>query len=112
MSKARGLNLQNRLADYLAANGWPSAQSVGAGRPGADVLGTPGVAFENKTADEFRILEFMRQAKVNAGSADIPVVVYWPRGFGAMSVEYVPTIVPLAYTVRLLRGAGYGNPIE
>lgn len=116
MSKARGLDLQNRLAEYLAANGWPSAQSVGSGRPGVDVLGcqikgTPGVAWENKTADEFRILEFVRQAKANAGALDVPVVAYWPRGAGAMSVASIPTIIPMLWTNRLLRWSGYGDPV-
>lgn len=128
MSKARGLDLQNRLAEYLAGHGWPAAQSVGSGRPGADILGTPGIAWENKTADEFRILEFVAQAKANAGpggcppgphacglrclTRDVPVVAYWPRGAGARSVELIPTIIPMAWTVRLLRGSGYGDPLE
>ena len=112
MSKARGLYLQNRLADYLAANGWPHAQSAGAGRPGADILGTPGLAWENKTADEFRILEFCAQARANATALDVPIVAYWPRGAGARSVECIPAIIPMLWTVRLLRGAGYGNPLE
>jgi hypothetical protein len=117
MSRGRGLNLQNELARYLAANGWPSAQSVGSGRGGVDVLhcegidGTPGVAWENKTADEFRILEFVRQARSQAGALDVPVVAYWPRGAGAMSVAHIPTILPMAWTVRLLRGSGYGDPL-
>jgi len=118
VSRARGLDLQNKLAAYLVANGWPSAQSVGSGREGVDVLGcsgiegTPGVAWENKTADEFRILEFVRQARAQAGALDVPVVAYWPRGSGAMSVAHIPTIIPLAWTVRLLRGSGYGDPLE
>jgi len=112
VSRARGLDLQNKLAAYLVANGWPSAQSVGSGREGMDVLGTPGVAWENKTADEFRVLEFVRQARAQAGALDVPVVAYWPRGSGAMSVADIPTIIPLAWTVRLLRGSGYGTPLE
>lgn len=111
MSRGRGLNLQNELAKYLAANGWPSAQSVGSGRGGMDVLGTPGIAWENKTADEFRVLEFTRQARAQAGALDVPVVAYWPRGSGAMSVAHIPTIIPLAWSVRLLRGSGYGEPL-
>lgn len=111
MSKARGLDLQNRLAEYLAGHGWPAAQSVGSGRSGRDILGTPGVAWENKTADEFRILEFCQQARANAGRLDVPVVAYWPRGAGARSVELIPTIIPMAWTVRLLRGSGYGTPL-
>lgn len=112
MSKGRGLDLQNKLAAYLANAGWPAAQSVGAGRPGVDILGTPGVAWENKTADEFRILEFVAQARANAGELDVPIVAYWPRGSGAMSVAHIPTIIPMLWTVRLLRSSGYGDPLD
>jgi hypothetical protein len=112
MSHNRGLDLQNKLADYLAANGFPGAQSTGAGRPGIDILGTPGLAWENKTADEFRILEFVGQARANAGALDVPIVAYWPRGAGAKSVAHIPAIVPLAWLVRVLREAGYGDPLE
>jgi hypothetical protein len=112
MSRGRGLRLQNDLARYLAANGWPSAQSVGSGRGGMDVLGTPGVAWECKTADEFRVLEFVRQARAQAGALDVPIVAYWPRGSGAMSVAHIPTIIPMSWAVRLLRGSGYGDPLE
>lgn len=112
MSRGRGLNLQNELARYLAANGFPYAESTGAGRPGPDVLRVPGVAWECKTADEFRILEFVRQARANAGALDVPIVAYWPRGSGARSAEHIPTIIPMSWTVRLLRGSGYGDPLE
>lgn len=111
MSRGRGLNLQNELARYLVANGFPGAQSTGPGRPGVDILGTPGVAWENKTADEFRILEFCAQARANAGALDVPIVAYWPRGSGARSVELIPTIIPMLWTNRLLRWSGYGDPV-
>jgi len=65
MSRNRGLNLQNGLARYLQS-WWPSAESAGAGRPGTDILGTPGVVWENKTADEFSPLAFVRQAQAHA----------------------------------------------
>lgn len=111
MTRRRGTNLQAELAAYLRDNGWPHAESTPNGRSGVDVLRVPGVAWENKTADEFRILEFVSQARSQAGVLDVPVVVYWPRGAGAMSVAHLPTITPLAWQVRLLRGSGYGDPL-
>jgi hypothetical protein len=110
MSRRRGTNLQEALAAYLRANGWPSAESVPNGRRGADILGTPGVAFENKTADEWDVLDWVRQAKANAGARDVPVVVYWPRRVGAGSVGQTLAILPIPYLTELLRTAGYGNP--
>src|SRR5271168_5002627 len=79
VSRDRGIRLQNALARYLAG-WWPSAESAGSGRPGTDVLGTPGIAWENKTAREFRPGEWVRQARAHAATAaarrlPLPVVV-------------------------------------
>jgi hypothetical protein len=101
MSRARGLALQNALARYLAA-WWPSAESAGAGRPGSDVLGTPGIVWENKTGDQFRIWEWTRQAKQHAKRGELPVTVYWPRGIGDRRPELALAIVPLPSLVELL----------
>lgn len=121
MSRDRGLRLQNALAAYLT-RWWPSAESAGAGRKGTDVLGVPGVVWENKTADEFRPLEFVRQAQGHAQRSNsrkpgtalcspadeaIPVAVYWPRGTGKESADVTIAMLPLGVLVRLLREAGY-----
>lgn len=126
MSRKRGLNLQNALARYLQ-QWWPSAESAGAGRPGTDVLGTPGVVWENKTADEFEPLAFVRQAVSHAKvlhlngipvsangflASDIPITVYWPRGVGEQSVEATLSIVPTGIIIRLLIEAGYVNALH
>lgn len=120
MSRKRGLNLQNALAGYLRAAIFPRAESAGAGRRGTDVLNTPGVVWENKTADEWDVLEWVRQCKGHAGKTqarrpgidlvdDVPITVYWPRGVGEQSVESTLSIVPTGVMVRLLREAGYGE---
>ena len=121
MSRNRGLDLQNGLARYLRQF-WPGAESAGAGRPGTDVLGVVGVVFENKTADRFEPLAFVRQAQehgkrsnrrkpgtVLCSEADeaIPVVVYWPRGVGEANAGNTLAIVPLKVMVGLLKEAGY-----
>jgi hypothetical protein len=119
MSRDRGLRLQNALARYLSA-WWPSAESAGAGRPGSDVLGTPGIVWENKTAREFRPAEWVRQARHHAtdcgcwhrpcapgcdeqtGFPAVPVVVYWPDRVGDQSPEASMAILPLPELVALL----------
>lgn len=108
MSKDRGLDLQNGLARYLQ-HWWPGARSVGAGRPGTDVEGIPGVAWENKTAARFEPLAFVRQARWHVqNSTDVPIVVYWPQGVGEQSADSTLAFTPLAFMVQLLLDAGYG----
>jgi hypothetical protein len=112
VSRDRGIRLQNALARYLTA-WWPSAESAGSGRPGSDILGTPGVVWECKTAREFRPAEWVRQARGHARAAeesnvgDLPVTVYWPDGVGEGSPEAVMGILPLPELIELLVAAGY-----
>jgi hypothetical protein len=108
VSRDRGIRLQNALARYLTA-WWPSAESAGSGRPGSDILGTPGVVWECKTAREFRPAEWVRQARghvratVAAGRPlDLPVTVYWPDGVGEGTPDAAMAILPLPELVGLL----------
>jgi hypothetical protein len=105
MSRNRGLALQNALARYLAT-WWPSAESAGAGRPGTDVLGTPGIVWENKTAARFDPQAWVRQAKTRAV---LPVTVYWPVGVGEGTPGAALAILPLPELVDLLVTAGYAG---
>lgn len=107
MSHDRGLRLQNTLARYLQ-DFWPDARSAGAGRPGTDVTGTPGIVWENKTARQFRPLEWVRQARAHASGA-FHVTVYWPVGSGGKSVNDVLAIVPLGELVMLLASRREGE---
>jgi hypothetical protein len=112
MSDARGRALQNALADYIAANGFPHAESAGAGRQGTDVLGTPGLVWECKTArgfkTDFRPKEWVAQSKRHAnGSGMLPVTVYFPNGVGAAQAGHALAIVPLHVLMQLLKEAGY-----
>ena len=103
MSRARGLVLQNALASYLRTNGFPGAESAGAGRPGTDITGTPGIVWENKTAGQLRIKQWVAQAQSHAkGGTDLPVTVYWPDGVGESRPELAMAIIPLRDLVQLL----------
>src|SRR5215475_9682074 len=43
---------QHTAAAFLRGRGWPYAEAVGNGRPGADVTGTPGLSVEVKALDD------------------------------------------------------------
>lgn len=114
VSRDRGIRLQNALAAYLA-RWWPSAESAGSGRPGSDVLGTPGVVWECKTAREFRPLEWCRQAGKHTAlftendPVDWPVTVYFPDGLGAKGAGEAIAMMPLRLMIGLLQEAGYAK---
>jgi hypothetical protein len=115
VSRARGLDLQNALARYLRA--WfPHAESAGVGRNGTDVLGTPGITWECKTAAnfkaDFRPLEWVRQVTANLGQGNLPVVVYWPAGIGEKNAAAALSIIPLGDLMIVLEQAGYAVRTE
>ena len=101
MSRSRGLALQNAHARYLSA-WWPSAESAGAGRPGSDVLGTPGIVWENKTPRKFEPYAWAMQAAGHAKAGELPVCVYWPDGVGDRRPELALAIVPLPSMIMVL----------
>jgi hypothetical protein len=105
MSRDRGIRLQNALAAYLKG-WWPAAESAGSGRPGRDVLNTPGVWWECKThADgEHRPGQFVRQAVKGAGK-DLPVVVWFPPGTADPGKAIA--MVELRELMPLLTDGGY-----
>ena len=118
MSRDRGTRLQNALADYLRA-WWPAAESAGSGRQGRDVLHTPGVWWECKTAadGEHRPGQFMAQAikgALTSGSTTVdvpvPVVVWFPPGTADASRAIA--MLPLGELMTLLCDSGLAPPRE
>jgi hypothetical protein len=110
MSRDRGHALQRALADYLRA-WWPSAESTPNGRAGSDVLGTPGIVWENKTPRRFDPYTWAAQAAGHVRGGELPVCVYWPDGVGNRRPELALAIVPLPELVDLLILAGYAGPV-
>jgi hypothetical protein len=116
VSRARGNALQNALARYLT-RWWEHAESAGAGRNGSDVLGTPGVVWECKTASDFkrdfRPAAWVAQSLTHMKAAfpgpvpPVPVVIYFPPGIGADRTDHAMAIVPMHVMMRVLTEAGY-----
>lgn len=109
--KHRGYKSQDIAAQFFAENGFPYAQSAGAGRSGTDVTGVIGVDIEVKARRGFPIAEAMKQLAARKLDGIIPVAILRLDGKGAKDVENWPAIVPLSVFVHLLREAGYGDPL-
>lgn len=118
MSRDRG----NRAAAWVAefvASWWPGVERTANGRSGADLEGTPGVAFEIKTGATWRnewLEQAAKYAAQNCGCPtaetcdhrpELPVLLYLPPGMGKQSVRYAHAVLPLHLLMQVLSEAGY-----
>lgn len=103
----KGTRAPGWIADYLR-DWWPLAEKTGTGRRGTDILNTPGVVWEVKTAAEFKPTGFIGQAQRHAGSSGaLAIAVYVPNGIGRESIGASLAIVPLAVMMQLLEQTEY-----
>lgn len=108
--KHRGYNSQHLVAGYLRANGFPYAESTGAGRTGTDITGCVGLDWEIKARRALNLAALMRQMDERALHGVLAQAVIRPDGMGPATVHLWPTVTTLADHVALLRAAGYGMP--
>ena len=106
--KHRGRQTEHLVAEYLREHGWPYAEAVGAGRPGADITGTPDLAVEVKGRRGFNPKAALEQAHANADGR-LPFAVLRLDGQGPASIGEWPVVIRFEEFVRLLRAAGYGD---
>ncbi len=106
--KHRGYRSQKVLANYLVDNGFPFAESTGAGRSGTDVTGTVGIDWEVKARAGFNPSAAIAQLKDRANN-DLGIVVLRLNGQGEKSVSDWVCLLRLEDAVKLLRDAGYGD---
>ena len=110
--KHRGYGTQRIVSDYFTANGWPYAEPVGAGRPGSDITGMPGIDIEVKARRGFDPLAAMRQQADRAALGDLAFAVLRMDGQGPAVIGSWPVVIRLDTLTELLRAAGYGDPKE
>ena len=105
--KHRGYATQKIVADYMAAHGFPHAQSAGAGRQGSDVTGLPnGLDVEVKARRGLVIGETVKQMADRRGSG-LQFAVLRMDGQGPASIQNWPAIITFADLITLLNKAGY-----
>ena len=107
--KHRGYRSQKIVAEYLAAHGFPYAESTGAGRQGSDITGTVGIDWEVKARTNFSPGETMRQLKDRANDLDLRVAVLRLNGQGEASIGDWVALLSFEQLVALMRQAGYGD---
>ena len=103
------MRTQKVVAEWLAAHGWPWAESTGSSRQGSDITGTPDIAVEVKARRDLDPLAWIRQAETGADGR-LPLVVFRPDGAGEATVHQWPCLLRLEDLTRLLLDAGYGDP--
>lgn len=108
--KHRGYRSQKVLAMYLAENGFPFAESTGAGRSGSDITGCVGIDWEVKARTGFNPAAVIAQMKERNNGKDIQLAVLRLNGQGEKSVGDWVALTRLETLVELLREAGYGDP--
>jgi hypothetical protein len=104
--KRRGADTQATVARWFQGNGWPHAESAGAGRQGSDITGIPGLACEVKARRAYSPLAWLRQASAGHG---LPFVIHRPDGLGPASVDRWPVTLRLSDFTTLLHDAGFGD---
>ena len=87
--KHRGYASQRIVAEYLAANGWPYAESTGAGRSGTDVTGCVGIDWEVKARRGLNISALMAQLGERSSEGLLGIGVIRPDGFGGWAAPQV-----------------------
>lgn len=106
--KHRGYRSQKVVANYLAVNGFPFAESTGAGRVGSDITGTVGIDWEVKARTGFNPAAAIKQLK-DRKEKDLGVVVLRLNGQGEKAITEWVCLLRLEDAVHLLREAGYGD---
>jgi hypothetical protein len=106
VSRAKGNRAPDWVADYLRPY-FPDACKTPNGRPGRDIENTPGLAIEIKTGAEWRPLAWLKQAERYAGEGELPLLVYFPPGFGERATGETLSIVRTRLIMPVLVEAGY-----
>jgi hypothetical protein len=102
----RGKRAPRWVAAFLEP--WfPHAEATPNSRPGRDILGTPGMAFEVKTCKEWRPGAWVKQAAGYAGPGELAVLVYLPPGMGAARAGDAMAIMPLRALMPLAAACGF-----
>lgn len=104
--KRRGRDSERVVAEHLRTRGFPYAEAVGAGTPGADITGTPTLAVEVKARRGLDLPAWLRQATRNAGTR-VPVLVVRADGQGPTTVGQWAAVLPLDVLLDVLADAGH-----
>ena len=117
-AKQKGTSAETALVRFLQGQGFPGAErralgGGGAGEDLGDITGTPCLAWEVKNHATYKIPAWLRESQIEAenAKADFGILAVKPNGIGLTNAGNWWAIMSMADMVRLLREAGYGDPI-
>lgn len=112
-SKARGTRWESAIVEYLRWRGFPHAErrALAGGKDKGDIAASPNLVIEAKSQARHSFAEWLDEATIEGENAGADVALVWAhrRGKGSPGDGYV--VMTGATAVRLLRMAGYGDPI-
>lgn len=103
------MRTQALVAEWFQQHGYPYAVDAGAGRPGKDILNTPGLSVEVKARTKFDPPGWLRQAKSAAVDDELPLAIFRPNGMGEASIGRWGVLLTLDDLGFLLGRAGFGT---
>jgi len=117
-AKQKGTAAETALVRFLVGQGFPGAErrALGGGGSGedlGDLTGTPGLAWEVKNHKTYQIPAWLKECeteRINA-KADFGILAIKPNGVGLSNAGQWWAVLPIEAMVRLLREAGYGDPL-
>lgn len=113
-NKAKGSGAERAVVEHLRANGFPHAERrlAGSSKDRGDIAGVPAVVIEVKNCERIDLAGWIDEAIVEQANdgADYGMVWHKRRGRGEAGQWYAT--MPAAQIVRLLRQAGYGDPLS
>lgn len=108
--KHRGYDTQRIVCRKFQATHWPHAEPVGAGRPGSDLTGVPGLDIEIfARRDGLSVLTAKLAQSASRADGNPSLIVMRPDGWGEARIDAWPAIMPLADILTILNLAGYGT---
>lgn len=114
-SRAKGTMAESAVVRFLRENGYPHAErrALSGINDKGDIAGIVGVVVEVKNHAKYKIPEWLREVEVEVANAkaDHGFLIVKPNGVGEKRVGEWWAVLPLEGIVRLLREAGYGDPL-
>lgn len=111
--KAKGSSAERAVVDYLRANGFVHAERrlAGSSKDRGDIAGVPGVVIEVKNCERTNLAGWIAEAAVEQANDRADYGVVWHKRRGRSDAGQWYATLPAGQLVRLLRAAGYGNPL-
>jgi len=113
-SKAKGHAAERAVVDHLRANGFPLAERrlAGSTKDRGDIAGVPAVVIEVKNCERTELGAWVDEAILEQANDGADYGVVWHKRRGRAEAGLWYATLPAAQLVRLLRQAGYGEPLS